>query len=40
MKKIEKTLIATAVIGMVGFVFAFSALRGIPESFDWDIEDE
>ena len=40
MKKIEKTLIATAVIGMVGFAFALSALRGIPESFDWDVEDE
>ena len=40
MKKIEKTLIATTIIGMVGIVFAISALRGIPESFDWDIEDE
>jgi hypothetical protein len=39
MKKIEKLLIATAVIGMVGFSFALSTLRGLPEVFDWE-DDE
>jgi hypothetical protein len=39
MKKIEKLLIATAVIGMVGFGFAISSLRGLPEAFDWE-DDE
>lgn len=39
MKKIEKALIATAVIGMVGFAFAMSTLRGLPEAFDWE-DDE
>jgi hypothetical protein len=39
MKKIEKVLIATAVIGMVGFSFALSTLRGLPEVFDWE-DDE
>jgi len=40
MNKIEKSLTAIAVIGMVGFAFAISALRGIPETFDWEEENE
>jgi hypothetical protein len=40
MKKVERVLIATAVIGMVGFAFAISTLRGLPEAFDWENEDE
>jgi hypothetical protein len=39
MKKIEKVLIATAVVGMVGLSFALSTLRGLPEAFDWE-DDE
>jgi hypothetical protein len=33
-------LIATAVVGMVGFSFALSTLRGLPEAFDWEEDDE
>ena len=40
MNKIEKTLVAIAVAGMVGFTFAISVLKGIPESFDWEENDE
>jgi hypothetical protein len=40
MKKLEKTLIAVAVIGMVGFGFAIAVLKGIPEAFDWEVDDE
>jgi hypothetical protein len=40
MNKVEKVLISVAVIGMVGFSFAIGALKGIPESFDWEDEDE
>jgi len=40
MSKIEKALIALAVAGTVGFAFAFAALKGIPESFDWETDDE
>ena len=40
MKKLEKTLIAIAVIGMVGFGFAIAVLKGIPEAFDWEVDDE
>ena len=40
MSKIEKALIALAVAGTVGFAFAFAALKGIPEAFDWETDDE
>lgn len=40
MKKIEKVLVAIAVVGMVGFGFAITALKGIPEAFDWEEDDE
>jgi hypothetical protein len=40
MNKFEKTLVAVAVIGMVGFGFAITTLRGIPETFNWEEDDE
>jgi len=40
MNKIEKAFVALAVAGTVGFAFAFAALKGIPESFDWELDEE
>jgi len=40
MSKVEKALVAIAVAGTVGFAFAFAALRGIPEAFDWKLDEE
>jgi hypothetical protein len=40
MSKFEKALVVIAVVGMVGFGFAISALKGIPEAFDWEEDDE
>ena len=40
MSKFEKALVALAVAGTVGFAFAFAALRGIPEAFDWELDEE
>jgi hypothetical protein len=40
MSKVEKALVAIAVVGMVGFGFAITALKGIPEAFDWEEDDE
>ena len=40
MNKLEKVLVATAVIGMVGFSFAIATLKGLPEVFDWEEDDE
>jgi hypothetical protein len=39
MSKVEKALVALAIAGTVGFAFAFAALKGIPEAFDWE-DDE
>jgi len=40
MSKFKKMLVALAVAGTVGFAFAFAALRGIPDVFDWEDDDE
>jgi hypothetical protein len=40
MSKVERTLVAIAVVGMVGFGFAIATLKGIPEAFDWEEDDE
>lgn len=40
MNKFEKALIALAVAGSVGFAFAFAVLKGVPEAFDWEEDDE
>ena len=40
MNKVEKTLVALAVAGSVGFAFAFAALKGIPETFDWEVDED
>jgi hypothetical protein len=40
MSRVEKALVALAVAGTVGFAFAFAALKGIPEAFDWEEEDD
>ena len=40
MSKVEKALVAIAVVGMVGFGFAITALKGIPEAFDREEDDE
>jgi hypothetical protein len=40
MNKFEKTLVALAVAGTVGFSFAFAVLKGVPESFDWQLDEE
>jgi hypothetical protein len=40
MNKFEKTLVALAVAGTVGFSFAFAVLKGVPEAFDWELDGE
>jgi hypothetical protein len=40
MNKLEKALVAMAVVGTVGFAFALSTLKGIPEAFDWEDDEE
>ena len=40
MNKLEKFLVATAVVGMVGFTYAISTLKDFPDAFDWEEDDE
>jgi hypothetical protein len=40
MNKIQKIVIALGVAGAVGLTYVVTALKGLPEAFDWENEDE
>jgi hypothetical protein len=40
MNKFKKLFITVGIAGAVGITFALAALKGIPESFDWEEDDE
>jgi hypothetical protein len=40
MNKLQKVVIGLAVTGAVGLTYVVTALRGLPEVFDWEDEDE
>lgn len=39
MKKIKKALAIATIVGAVGVSFALYTLRGLPEAFDWEDDD-
>jgi hypothetical protein len=39
MSKIQKLVISLGVAGAVGITFVITALKGLPEAFEWE-EDE
>jgi hypothetical protein len=39
MNKIQKVVIGLGIAGAVGITFVLTALKGLPEAFEWD-EDE
>lgn len=39
MKKVKKALAIATIVGAVGISFAFYTLRGLPEAFDWEDDD-
>jgi hypothetical protein len=39
MNKAQKVLIAIGIAGAVGLTYVVTALKGMPEAFDWE-EDE
>jgi len=39
MNKLQKLMIGLGVSGAVGITFVMTALRGLPEAFEWE-EDE
>jgi hypothetical protein len=40
MNKIQKALAIATIIGAVGVSYALYTLRGLPDTFDWEEEDE
>ena len=39
MNKTQKVLIGIGIVGAVGLTYVITALKGMPEAFDWE-EDE
>ena len=40
MNKIQKAVVAFTIAGAVGISYALYTLKGLPESFDWEEDDE
>lgn len=40
MNKLQKIVIAFGIIGAVGITYVITALKGIPEAFDWESEED
>ena len=40
MNKAQKILIGLGIAGAVGITYVITALKGLPEAFDWENDDE
>jgi hypothetical protein len=40
MNKLQKVAIGIGVAGAVGLTYLVTALRGMPEAFDWELDEE
>jgi hypothetical protein len=40
MNKAQKILIGLGITGAVGITFVITALKGLPEAFDWDDDED
>ena len=40
MNKAQKIFIGIGIAGAVGITYAITALKGLPEAFDWNDDDE
>jgi hypothetical protein len=40
MNKAKKILIGLSIAGAVGITYVVTALKGLPEAFDWEDDDE
>lgn len=40
MNKLQKVVIGLGVAGAVGLTYVITALRGLPEAFDWEDDNE
>jgi len=40
MSKIQKIILGIGIAGAVGITYVVTALKGMPEVFDWDDDDD
>jgi hypothetical protein len=40
MNKFKKALVVAVIVGSVGISYALYTLKGLPETFDWEDDDE
>lgn len=40
MSKLQKIMLGIGIAGAVGLTYVVTALRGMPEAFDWEEDDE
>jgi len=40
MSKTKKTMMIAAIVGSVGISYALYTLKGLPDTFDWEEDDE
>jgi hypothetical protein len=40
MSRIQKAIIGIAVAGAVGITYMLTTLKGLPEAFDWNLEED
>ena len=40
MNKLQKIAIGLSIAGAVGITYVITALKGIPEAFDWEEEEQ
>jgi hypothetical protein len=40
MNRLQKVIIGLGVAGAVGLTYVITALKGMPEAFDWEDEEE
>jgi hypothetical protein len=40
MNKLQKVIIGLGITGAVGLTYVITALKGMPEAFDWEDEEE
>lgn len=40
MNKLQKVIIGLGVSGAVGITFVMTALKGLPEAFEWEEDDD
>ena len=40
MSKMQKAIIGIAITGAVGLTYVLTTLKGLPEAFDWNLEED